>query len=189
MRSTSEHWRCFVTAGVALAVLLVLVPPLPPSSAADEQRRVYDNPIPDGAWLGEMDAVGRDAGTVEGIPATVTARVDGASVFDIVQGSASGDWSWTGLMLVDVEAPQADAVLVAGLRGAGAVGGGDRTLELTGSSTTEGSVVSSAGSQNVGPNVEPIDLDVQVTSASCNTVVGDWISPLDGAIDPAGLDG
>ena len=189
MRIASDVRRSSVAGGVALAVLLAVVP-MSPSAVADDEVESFIGTIPDGEWLGEMGAAGRYEGTFDEAQATVFLRIDGSFLFDVVGGSASGDWSWGGFMLINVTHPQANSVLVANTQAAGPVGGGGQSLQLSGQSTTTGRVTSSAGATEFGPNVEVLDpLNVQINWATCNTIVGDWITPLTNAMDTQGLTG
>ena len=173
---------------VATLVLSFLVAPRF-AVAADDAQAPQGN-LPDGEWIGSMDASGVFTGAFDGVTVEVDVRVGGSIGFDVSQGAIDGEWSWTGVQVHDGDTPAGPLRAIFVSVADGPIGGSGRTLTMTGSQETNGTVFLAGTQQPVGPNVHSTgEVQVTVTFRSCGLVVGDWITPLEAISDTTGLQG
>jgi len=194
-RATSDVRRPTIVGTIAFAMLLALIPP-PALAVADDDTgedgasQAPQGQLPEGEWLGSFDASGVFAGNFDGSTADVDVRVRGSLGFDVVSGSISGEWSLFALQFMQLTTPGGPASAFFASNASGPVDGTGTTVRMTGEGSTSGSVFTSAGAQNVGPNAHAVGpLEVRVDFASCDLVVGDWITPLSALMDTTGLTG
>lgn len=186
-RRPSDHRSSFVVALVSAIVLtLVIAPGL---AAAQDDADPPQGDLPDGEWLGSLDAAGKFTESFDGVDVEVDTRLGGSIGFDITDGTIDGEWSWTALQIHDGDTPAGPMHAVFVSTADGPIEGAGRTLTLTGSQETNGTVFAAGMTQSVGPNHHSAGrVEVTVAFESCGLVVGDWITPLEAISDTGGLD-
>jgi len=196
MRDASDVRRSPFVGVIVFVMLLALVVPRGIAVAdnhgsdGDEMPGRPQGNLPEGEWLGDFNASGNFVGDFDGSSADVAVLVRGSLGFDSSGGSLSGEWSMWALQLHRLQTPGGEGRGVFTTNADGPVGGSGRTIRMTGDGTTSGTVIFASGSQNVGPNAHGVGpMEVRGDFASCNLIVGDWVTPLTALIDTTGLTG
>jgi hypothetical protein len=189
---------------VSLAALLLLTGPSGPNdiesycNASGDCITEGDDSVfwglKPGVWSGEAAALGHLEGTAQGVRATWDGGVASIVIIYVEedQEEVDGDWSFleSGGLMTLTGGEVSGTIDFTSITGDGTFSGTPFDLMMTGATVSSGTIMvnTSAGPMATpftGPST-PFNVPIELTSADCRELVGEWIPPLEGMAEDAG---